>query len=225
MSLAAQWQHQTCLRQPVSQVPLSRWRHGSGLSLPLSCWRRGSIGREKGHCSLCLVPGTCTGEARARPGLGAVLMCSFAPSMPESCCATLSRRDGWERKGLFSPVCPEKLSALGCAWHEQQVALGVAAMADFSWACCAWLGLCSAKSSLPGAPVGNKSPTNCQQRSKKTVGRAGGSQSQLPLSMVASSVVTVTSGNTANLLCLFLCQVRGELSGRPSWKVRPSSPC
>lgn len=153
------------------------------------------------------------------------LMCSFAPSMSESCCATLSRRDGWEGKGLFSPVCPEKPSALGCAWHEQRVALGVAAMADFSWACCAWLGLCSAESSLPAAPVGNKSPTNCQQRSKKTVGRAGGSQSQLPLSMVASSVVTVTSGNTANLLCLFLCQVRGELSGRPSWKVRPSSPC
>lgn len=96
-------------------------------------------------------------------------MCSFAPSMPESCRATLSRRDGWEGKGLFGPVCPEKPSALGCVWHEQRVALGVAAMADFSWACCAWLGLCSAESSLPAAPVGNKShgklPTKEQEDS------------------------------------------------------------
>lgn len=108
----------------------------------LSLWGRGSIGRCQGHCSVCLVPGSCTGEARARPGLGALLMCSFSPSVPQSFCATLGRRDGWEGKGPLSAVCPEKPSALGCAWHEQQVALGVAAMALLGLLCLAWALLC-----------------------------------------------------------------------------------
>lgn len=45
----------------------------------------------KGLCCLCLVP-----------ALGAVLLCSFSPSVPESFCA-----GGQEGKGLCPPVCPE----------------------------------------------------------------------------------------------------------------------
>lgn len=142
--------------------------------LPLSCWRRGSTGREKGLCSLCLIPGTGSRLARARPGLGSVPMCSFSPPVPESFCATLGSGDGWEGKGLFSPVCPEMPSALGCAWHEQGVALGVPAVADSSWASCACLGPCSAQSSLPAAPGGNKSHGKLPAKEQEDSGEGWG---------------------------------------------------
>lgn len=170
----------------MSQVPFSRWRHGSGLSPSSFLLGKRQHWQEKGHCSVCLVPGPCTGEARAKPGPGAVPMCSSSPSMPESFCATLGRRDGWEVKGLFSAACPEKPTALGCAWHEQQVALGVASMAQFCWAFCAWLGPCSAESSVPAAPVGSKSHGKLPTAEQKDTGEGWGKPESAATQQVAS---------------------------------------
>lgn len=59
------------------------------------------------------------------------------------------------------------------------------------------------------------------------MGQARGSLSQLPQqSEQWHQTWQQSAQETANpCLPLFLCQVRGELSGRLSWKVRPSSHC
>lgn len=159
---------------------------------------------------MCLVPGTCTGQARARPGLGAVLVCSF--SLSELLCHL--GQEGWVGgKSLFSPVCPEEASALGCAWHGQQLALGVAAMAPLGL-------LCSASSTC-----GEQKPWKLPETEQKGSGEGWGEPEPAGTQQVAPSMVTVPRGTTAKPPVPLLCQVRGELSGKPSWKVRPSSPC
>lgn len=133
--------------------------------LPLSCWDRGSTGREKGHCCPCLVPGICTG---ARPGLGAVPMCSFSPLMPGSFHATLGGR-GRVSSVLSALTIPQHWAVLG---RDSRWPLGW-----LPWLCrasCAWLGLCSAECSLPAAPAGNKSHGKLPTREQKDTGEGWG---------------------------------------------------
>lgn len=174
--------------------------------LPLSCWGRGSPGRKRGTAP-CACPWHLHSTGQSQAWLGAVLVCSF--SLSELLCHL--GQEGWVGgKGLFSPVCPEEASALavlgmGSSWHSGWLPW-------LSWAFCA----------LPAAPVGNKSHGNCQKRSKKAVGRAGGSQSQLALSRWHRAWWQCPEEPQQSLLCLSCARFGANSPGnRPGKFAHP----
>lgn len=174
----------------MSQSPLSRWGLGSAPSPAPFLWSRGSSGRERGSAVSAL-------------SLPLGLSCSAA--FPPQCLrvSVLGGRRGRGCALLCALKCPEHWAVLGMGskWHS-------------GWLPWLLLGLLC----LPGLCRALCREQNCQERSKRTVGRAGEPES-------AGTGDSDLRKQQQSLLCPLPCQVRGELSGRPSWKVRPSSPC